>query len=194
MYGIDARALGTMIVKFILGICLLLLYAPCAIAQPLEYKSTFGDSTLKSLMRPEIRAIYEREGDRVFLLTQQNLFDMAGALAIEVQGIYADSQFNRIIATAWTGEGKYSVEYYLDEATLLYTYETFEYFEESAPANAWRNFKGLTAWEKRSYFDEGRIGFVEITGSIRPARENADRLREDSIRLIEALRERLSKR
>ena len=39
------------------------------------------------------------------------------------------------------------------EGTLLFVYETFVYFTETAPSDAWRNFMGLAAWERRSYFE-----------------------------------------
>jgi len=74
-------------------------------------------------------------------------------------------------------------EFYLEEDALIFTYETFEYFEESAPQEPLRNFKGLAAWERRSYFDGPEIGYAETVGGAEPGTDAAslieatDRLR-----------------
>lgn len=163
-----------MIKLLFITLCLLLLSASASLSQSAEFKHAQGDSTLKEVVAPRVRAIYELEGQRAFLLTQENLLDLEGVNATELHGTYVDEHFSRIVAITWTEEGKYSVEYYWEGEALIFTYETFEYFEELSPKDSWRNFKGIASWERRSYFDAQAVGYVESVGL--SASRNAERL------------------
>lgn len=142
-------------------ICFLLL-VPVTLSQGVEH--VVGDSILKENIGPRLRTIYGLEGKRVFHLTREGFFDLEGISATELQGTYVDGHCSRIVATTWMEEGKYSVEYYWEGKTLLFTYETIEYFEELSRPSLWRNFKGLASWERRTYFREEEAGYVESKG------------------------------
>ena len=148
----------------LVGICGWSLLASGLFAQATDAKVVHGDSTLKTVITPQTRAIYEQGGTSHFLMTQKNLLGLKEAYATEVRAIQSDGRVNRVIASAWTKQGRYSAEYYLSDNRLLLMYETFEYFTETAAQPAWRNFKGFAAWERRSYFDDGRIGYAETRG------------------------------
>ena len=137
-------------------------------AQDPTPKQTAGDSTLKAVITPQTRAIYDQGGTWAFALMRANPLERAGAYTTELRGTHHEGHFNRLIATAWTAEGKYNAEYYFDAETLLFVYETFEYVAEAAPEAAWRNFKGLASWERRSYFDGPSIGYAETVGAADP--------------------------
>ncbi len=123
-----------------------------------------GDSSLKTEVRPLTRAIYEQSAEWIFGLTRSNVLGVDGAGATEVRAARVDDDFNRILATTWTSEGKYSAEYFLADELPIFVYEAFEYFQEAAPKDAWRSFKGLAGWERRSYVDGGVVGYSEMTG------------------------------
>jgi hypothetical protein len=82
----------------------------------------------------------------------------------EVVGYSADGQLSRIVASAWTPRGKYSVEYYLRQGALIHVYETLAFFEEAAPKGAWRNFMRIPAWERRVYLNGSGGVYVQTTG------------------------------
>ncbi len=133
-------------------------------AQDVNFRRVQGDSALKSEIGAQTRVIYDQDGDWLFLLTRQNPLGVDDAYATELQAKRLDGRFGRIVATAWAPDGKYSVEYYFDQDGLIFVYETFEYFEESAPSGSWRNFKGAAAWERHSYVDGMSVGYGEVVG------------------------------
>jgi hypothetical protein len=151
-----------------------LLAAPCPVARAVEPDvRTYGDPSLRPAVDARLRTIYDAaarpDSPRVSLLTRRNLLSQAHARATEVTGVRVGTLVGRIVANVWTSDGKYSIEYYRGEAGLQLVYETFTYFEETAPRDAWRNFLGLAAWERRSYFDGPRIGYAEARGRQAPA-------------------------
>jgi hypothetical protein len=98
-----------------------------------------------------------------------------------------------LVVTAWSKSGKYAVEYHRSpEGTLLFVYETFVYFTEKAPSGCGRNFMGLPAWERRSYFDDGHaIGYAASWGKqALPPGSGAAELRVQADGLGKALRRR----
>lgn len=155
-----------------LAIGLLAASGPVARAAEADLR-TFGDPSLRPAVDARLRAIYDGaarpDSPRVSLLTGRNLLSQPHARGTEVTGVRVGALVGRIVASVWTKDGKYSVEYYRDETGLQLVYETFTYFEETAPSDAWRNFLGLAAWERRSYFDGPRIGYAEARGRQAPA-------------------------
>lgn len=133
-------------------------------AQDNQALSVSGDSTLKSIIALQTRAIYEQREKWVFSLTKETPLGIEDAYGIELQASEFEEKLNRIIATAWTNVGKYSLEYYFADGALIFVYEAFEYFNTSAPKPSWRNFKGIASWERRSYFDGSAIGYRETLG------------------------------
>lgn len=112
-----------------------------------------------------------------------------GARGTEVTGTVVEGAIGRIVATVWSKEGKYSVEFYRAGKTLLMACETFTFFEESAPPGAWRNFMGLAAWERHVYFDsQQNIGYAEARGLKAPAPGiGGEQLQERAQRLAQLL-------
>lgn len=154
---------------------------------------TYGDPSLRTVVDARTRAIYKAASDpgtqRIFLITRGNPMSVRGARGTEVTGTVIEGAISRIIATVWTKDGKYSVEFYRTGETLVMTYETFIFFEESAPPGAWRNFMGLAAWERRVYFDARRnIGYAEARGLQAPAPgTGGEQLQQQAQRLAELL-------
>jgi hypothetical protein len=135
---------------------------------------TYGDPSLRAAVEARTKAIYDvasgPSSKRIFVMTRGNPMHVKEARGTEVTGTVVDGAIGRIVATVWTKEGKYSVEFYRAGETLLMIYETFTFFEESAPAGAWRNFMGLAAWERHVYFDSRQnIGYAEARGLGAPA-------------------------
>jgi hypothetical protein len=153
-----------------------------------------GDPLLRSKVEAQTRAIYDAgsrpEASRRFLFTTENLLlvpDGFGTEATATSGTSGD----RLVATVWSKRGKYSAEYYSSaEGLLLFVYETFVYFSDLAPPDAWHNFMGLPAWERRSYFDDNRaIGYAVSRGKHAPVPgSGAADFREQAGRLAKTLR------
>ncbi|MFI5184661.1 MAG: hypothetical protein ACHQNV_09695 [Vicinamibacteria bacterium] len=173
----------------------LLLVAPllpmAGVAEPAV--RTFGDPSVRSAVESRTRAIYDaasnQESRRLFLMTRTNPLSVPDAMGTEATGVIVGPVVARMLASVWTKRGKYSVEYYRAEEGLLMVYETFAYFEEAARRDAWRNFMGLAAWERRTYFDARQaVGYAETQGMEGPA-PGADgtRLREQVERLARLL-------
>jgi len=126
---------------------------------------TFGKQAVRVQIEPVTKAIYEGAKDWVYSLRKTERPDGSGIFATEAQGGYVDGRLSRIIATDWNSYGKYQSEYYFQGGVLVFTYETFEWFEGKEPRAAARDSRGLAAWERRSYFKEGAIAYAEATGT-----------------------------
>ena len=153
----------------------------------------FGDPALRPKVESRTRPIYDAgsrpETSRQFLFTTENLLAVPNAVGTEANST-AGSAGDRLVATVWSKTGKYSVEYYMSvDGGLLFVYETFVYFADAAPSDAWRNFMGLAAWERRSYFDDNQaIGYASSQGKqAPPPGSGAAELREHALSLAKAL-------
>ena len=157
---------------------------------------TYGDPSLRTAVDAQTKRIYDvasgPSSQRIFVITRGNPMRVKEARGTEVTGTVAEGAISRIVATVWTKEGKYSVEFYRAGKTLLMVYETFTFFEESAPLGAWRNFMGLAAWERHVYFDsQQNIGYAEARGLRAPAPGvGGKQLQERAQRLAQLLQER----
>jgi hypothetical protein len=157
---------------------------------------TYGDPSLRTSMEARTREIYETASapgsQRIFLMTRSNPMSLKDSRGTEITGTVVGGAISRIVGTVWTKRGKYSVEFYLADKTLVMAYETFTFFEESAPPGAWRNFMGLAAWERRLYFDAHRnIGYAEARGLQAPAPgAGGEQLQEQAQRLVQLLHKR----
>jgi hypothetical protein len=156
-----------------------------------------GDPSLRPRVEARTRLIYDAasksDSPRTFLLKTDNVLGVADAVGIEATGVSAGSAGARLVATVWSTQGKYAVEYYRSqEGRLLFVYETFVFFADRAPAGAWRNFMGLPAWERRSYFEDGgSIGYAVSLGKQAPAPgSGAAELHATCERLAKALGQR----
>lgn len=173
-----------------------LLIAQSAAAPSTTDERLFGDSSLRPKVEGRTRLIYDAgsrpETSRRFLFTTDNLLAVPEAVGTEANAT-SGSAGERLVATVWSKTGKYSVEYYRSpEGLLLFVYESFVYFTDTAPSDAWRNFMGLAAWERRSYFDGSHaIGYAASRGKhAPPPGSGATELREQAKRLAQALGQR----
>jgi hypothetical protein len=133
----------------------------------------YGDPATRSAVDAQLKKIYDLAngpGVQVELLTRDNPLQLPDALATELTASMAGDSANRIVGAVWTKQGKYSIEFYRSGDRLLMVYETFTFFMESAPSDAWRNFMGLAGWESRIYFGaQGEVGYAETRGREAPA-------------------------
>jgi len=129
---------------------------------------TVGDSAAESAVLAQTRESYGKNTAQVFLMTSNNVLGLDSPLGTELQGQLVGSDLVRVVATAFTKQGKYAAEYYMRNGNLLFVYETFEYFQERAPAGAWHNFKHIAAWERRSYFRNGSVAYGASRGKGAP--------------------------
>ena len=184
-----ARALGSTIVTAVL-----LVICPMAPARAGQSDlQTYGDPSLRTAVDVQAKKIYDvasaQVSPRIFVMTRRNPIHIGEARGTEVTGTVVEGAIGRIVATVWTRQGKYSVEFYRAGKTLLMVYETFTFFEESAPHGAWRNFMGLAAWERHVYFDsQQNIGYAEARGLRAPAPGvGGEQLQEQAQRLAQLL-------
>jgi hypothetical protein len=96
----------------------------------------------------EARAIYDAAKTPVFVL-QRACPWIEHCRGAEISGWYAGDRLGRIVLHAWTDTGAHAVEYYVRGDAVLYVYENFEYFAETAPRGAARAGRGLPGWERR---------------------------------------------
>ncbi len=129
---------------------------------------TVGDRAVERAILAQTRELYGKDTAQVFLTTSDNVLRLDGPLGTELQGALVGSDLVRVFVMAFTKQGKYGAEYYMRDGNLLYVYETLEYFQESAPARAWQNFKHIAAWERRSYFRNGIVAYGASRGKGAP--------------------------
>jgi len=177
------------------GVLALLIMQSAIVANTTDERQ-LGDSSLRPKVEARTRSIYDAgsrpETSRRFLFTTNNLLGVPEAVGTEANATSGPTG-DRLVAFVWSKTGKYSVEYYRSpEGPLLFVYESFIYFTETAPSDAWRNFMGLAAWERRSYFDDSHsIGYAASRGkNAPPPGAGAAELREQAARLANALAQR----
>jgi hypothetical protein len=144
----------------------LVLLGTQALAQ--DAVKTFGKSEAKRAVDDVVKPIYEKAGPWTHTLEKRNDAELSGADGSEINGSLIEGRFARLYVGAWTKSGKYAAEYYLQRGQVAFVYETFEYFESAAPRGEWRNFKGLAAWERRTYVDNGVVVYAESKGLTAP--------------------------
>jgi len=160
-------------------------------AQKTELR-TYGDPSVRTGVDAQLRTIYEHAngpGVHVELLTRDNPLQLRDALGTQLSASIIDGSAGRIVGTIWTKRGVYSIEFYRVGGKLLMVYETFSFFVESAPPDAWHNFMGLPAWESRIYYDAtGDVAYAESHGSQAPTPViNGKELQQEAERLDEIL-------
>ena len=154
-----------------------------------------GDPSLRKALEPRAQAVYDSaskpDAKRVSLITRDNPLSLPAAIGTEATGVFVDGNVARIVANVWTRRGRYAVEYYEGKEGLFFVYESFAFFEDTAPRDAWRNFMGLPAWERRTYFnDDHSVGYAEVRGSGAPAPgSDGKRLNDQSRRIAALLRQ-----
>ena len=139
---------------------------------------TEGDVSLRHSVDAETRKIYDSAKPEIFLIKKSGAPGLPKNQNWEITGSYWNGELARIVAVSWNAKGKLGVEYYLQSGTVLMIYETFGYFTAEAPAGAWRNFRNLPGWERRTYFRSGKAGFIETNGVGMPAKSDRAYLSE----------------
>ena len=129
---------------------------------------TVGDSAVERAILAQTREFYGKATAQLFLMTSENVLGLDGPLGTEMHGELVGSDLVRVVAMAFTKQGKYAAEYYMRDGNLMFVYETFEYFQENAPAKAWQDFKHIAAWERRSYFRNGLVAYGATRGEGAP--------------------------
>jgi hypothetical protein len=124
-----------------------------------------GDPALRTRVDAEARRIYDAPKQPVFLLRSQCPPSLGKCGGTEITGYFLSGELVRIVAATWDPRGRRGLEYFAVSGALAMLYESHEYFEETAPPGAWRNFKRLPSWERRVYFRNGEVGYTETTGA-----------------------------
>src|SRR5215470_10066693 len=126
----------------------------------------FGDPSIRKAIDARAHAVYDNTNkpdvQRIFLITWDNPLSLPDAVGTEASGAFVEGgAVARVVASVWTRHGKYSAEYYQGKNGLFLVYESFVFFENTAPRGAWHNFMGLPAWEGRTYFNEDHsVGYA----------------------------------
>jgi hypothetical protein len=167
------------------------LFASPLLAQENVPQHRAGDSSVVAATYAATRIIYDSSSAPVFSFTRTNVLGIIGATATELQGSFLKGKVSRVVATTWGNAGKYAIEYYFTNDSLIFSFETFEYVAETAPLAQWRNFRGLPAWERRIFWKGRDATFVETRGiSTELTPRDRERLRErgDELRGMARLR------
>jgi hypothetical protein len=154
---------------------------------------SLGTPSAKATIEDQTRVIYDKAQTWVHVFERANLAGIDGALGTELSGALLDGVFARLLVFAWTPVGKYGAEYYLLNGMVAFKFEAFEYFDSAAPAQAWRNFKGLAGWERRTYFVDGKLVYAESKGaSAPPLEESPSAVQSVAAVLVAKLRSKLA--
>jgi hypothetical protein len=157
----------------------------------------FGDPSARALIDERAHAIYDTATqsnvEQVAVLTRNNPLSLGHATGTEATGYVIDGFIRRIVANVWTTRGRYALEYLQDPSGLVLVYESLAQFEDVAPKNAWHNFLGLPAWERRTYFDSKHtLAYAETCGVGAPGPgADASRLSDQAQRLTALLQRQL---
>jgi len=122
-----------------------------------------GDSSVVSAIRGKASSIYNNKDTTLFFLTKQPLQKTTSCGISMVVYIKNDS-INRVVTSATTTDGILSAEYYLDHEQLVFSYITFEYFDEVKAITTREDFKGIKSWESRYYFTNEQIKYQTHSG------------------------------
>ncbi|WP_260483549.1 hypothetical protein [Sphingomicrobium flavum] len=141
-----------------------------AAAQSTEPVITYGDAGWRAQIDPMTRTLRDQIAEaprstRQFLFTEANILDMEGALWAEIDAQLPMAGTGRIVVEAPLPGSKIGAEYYFDGGELLFVYEAHYFTDQAAPTPISRNFKGFAAWERLTYFHDGKIVFAVSGGN-----------------------------
>lgn len=166
---------------------LILMQAICLNGQRIKS----GDSTVVDSIKKTASWIYENKDETFFFLTKDQLQSL-NEVGTSIIAHQKDSLINRIITISMTPNGQMSTEYYFDKEQLIYAYQTFEYFNETAPTGSWKNFKGIPGWESRYYFVDNKLSFQTHKGRKSPTnKEDINNLQLSAPQIISYIKARL---
>lgn len=144
---------------------------------------TQGDSTVVDKIKVKTSWIYENKDKTSFLLTSRQLLEEK-TNGISVTEHSKNGTINRIIAISFTDLGQLSAEWYFDDKKLIYSYQTFEFFNESEHLGQWKNFKGLWAWGSRYYFENEELKYYKVKGRAENHVVNEDTILKDAKKIL----------
>jgi hypothetical protein len=116
----------------------------------------FGDTNIIKDIQNKCSIIYESKDQTNFIVTRKRIFKGATS-GTNIYSFSYMGNINRIVASTTMDNGIYAAEFYYLQEGLILIYESFEFYEESAPANQPTNFKGIPFWESRFYFQDGLV-------------------------------------
>jgi len=122
-----------------------------------------GDSTVVDEIKSKTSEIYENKDKTYFFLTKVPL-RQEQTLATTITAHSSDGDINRIIAISFTDKGQLATEWYFLNHELIFAFESFEYFTESAVQTGYENFKGFQAWESRYYVVDNEVKYQKHKG------------------------------
>jgi hypothetical protein len=122
-----------------------------------------GDSSIVNPIKRKTSLIYGSQDSTVFLLTKQPLQKIKSC-GTSIVVYLKNGSINQIVTSATTLQGILSAEYYFDHEQLIFSYITFEYFDEAKTIINRKNFKGLRSWESRYYFTNEKIRYQSHSG------------------------------
>jgi len=122
-----------------------------------------GDSTVVDDIKKITSKIYDNKDKTHFFLTKSSLRQMK-TFSTNITAYSKEKAINRIVAFSTLKSGILATEWYFQNNTLVYVYESFEYFDENKPKDGWKNFKGLYAWENRYYFVDEEVKYQKLKG------------------------------
>jgi len=123
----------------------------------------YGDSAIVEKIKTKTSRIYENSDKTYFLLTNRQLQE-ENTHGTSITAHSKDGDINRIITISYTEEGQLSAEWYFYDNKLIFTYQSFEYFNEVEHKSDWKNFKGLWGWESRYYFTNEELKYHKHKG------------------------------
>lgn len=122
-----------------------------------------GDSSVVSSIQRKTSFIYDSKDSTMFLLTKQSLQKIKSC-GTSIVVYLKNNSINQIVTSATTLQGILSAEYYFDQEQLIFSYLSFEYFDEVKTIVTRKNFKGARSWESRYYFSNEQIQYQTHSG------------------------------
>lgn len=124
---------------------------------------TFGNFSAMKKVKTKTSFIYENKDATKYYLTKKQLFH-TNTKGINITIHSLNGEINRIITVSITKNGFLSSEWYFSNAKLIFSYQSFEYFDEIKNKSTWRNFKGNLGWESRFYFVDEKLTYHKHKG------------------------------
>jgi len=132
---------------------------------------SFGNPSVQDKIKKKTSEIYDSKTKPYFFFTTKS-FGKKSTCGMEIIAHEKSLRFNRIATKSCSDKGRLATEYYFerkkagftDKEKLIFVYQVFEYYNEKAKSDAWRNFKGLASWESRYYFVDSELEFHRHKG------------------------------
>ena len=176
-------------IKFgLLAVCILA-FALSSFGQEVSY----GDIKVRDEIKKKTSAIYDNKDKTHFLLTKKS-FGTKSKCGTEITAYSKDSKFNRIVSKSCTKQGRIATEFYFENEKPIFVYQVFEFYNERAKSDAWKNFKGLASWESRYYFVNNKLKFHRHKGRKDTSeKESGDKQKTESYKILSFIKSQVTK-